>query len=278
MTTESASLFGPAGTMIGIVTPPSAEARKDVAILMFNAGVLPRIGPRRMNVKLARALAAAGHVCCRFDLSGQGDSRGAATAVDFSTQALHDIQAAMNHLETTHGIRRFALVGVCSGAVHCFKAAQHDRRVVGALMFDGHSYHTRWSRAVRHWARFREASWPGVLASARRLLRAGSGNGDISNEAQGRGTRWSTNNPPRDQFIAALQAIVDRGARMLFVYSGSAIEYYSYAGQFRHAFGKEPFINEVGVAFRPDIDHTFVSLQAQQGLIQLTLEWADRLG
>jgi hypothetical protein len=41
---------------------------------MFNMGANHRIGPRRINVKLARVLAARGVSSLRFDLGGVGDS------------------------------------------------------------------------------------------------------------------------------------------------------------------------------------------------------------
>ncbi len=49
--------FGPDDRMLGIWTPAQGDPAP-VACLLFNAGVIHRIGPHRINVKAARALAA----------------------------------------------------------------------------------------------------------------------------------------------------------------------------------------------------------------------------
>ena len=168
--TETPVLFGPEATLVGMVSQPDGAERSAVAFLMFNADLISRIGPHRFNVKLARALAAVGQTSLRFDLSGFGDSRAESTGLDFVAQSVRDIRSAMDFLEQSCGIHRFALFGICSGAVNTFAAALADHRVVGALMLDGHVYRTRWTTPVRRWKRFRAASWRQVAANLQRRL------------------------------------------------------------------------------------------------------------
>ena len=54
---ETPMLFGPDGALVGVLTQPAPAEGADLAFLMFNAGVISRKGPHRMNVKLARARA-----------------------------------------------------------------------------------------------------------------------------------------------------------------------------------------------------------------------------
>lgn len=276
--TETPLVFGPDASLVGVLTQPVGAMRANLAFLTFNAGVIPRLGPHRLNVKLARTLARAGETSFRFDLSGQGDSRNALnTEGDFWAQAVRDLRSAMDHLEQNFGIRHFALIGICSGAVNAFAAARADARVVGALMFDGHWYGSRWARPVRHWKRLGNLSWSEVFATGLRRLtgmvtpKAASPEGEPAPGLSGPA------NPPREEFVRAVQALADRQVALFFMYSGSSIEYYSYAGQFRDAFGREAFFDKVRCDFRPDLDHTLISLAAQQRMIDVVTGWVPEV-
>jgi hypothetical protein len=248
--------------------------------LLFNAGVIPRFGPHRINVKLARALAAAGSVSMRFDLSGQGDSRGSIADGDFRAQGVRDIRAAMDYLEQQHGLRRFALVGICSGAVNAYWASLADERVVGVLMVDGFWYRSRWTLVVRHWKRFRAASWGAAGAALwrrlARLLRLQEPGRTMPRADLFEGDAGAAN-PPRAEFAAAMRALTARGVAVFFLYTGSMIDFYSYAAQFRHVFGGEPFADLVRCDYRPDIDHTFASIDTQQRFVELVKDWSASL-
>jgi hypothetical protein len=73
--TEQAVLLGPRRTLVGIVTRPLVPPDPAVpAVVIFNTGIVHRVGHNRMYVTLARMLATAGRVTVRFDQSGLGDS------------------------------------------------------------------------------------------------------------------------------------------------------------------------------------------------------------
>ncbi len=263
--------FGPDNALVGVLTRPDHEAIP-LAFVVFNAGVVSRQGPHRINVKLARALARYGVSTLRFDLGGLGDSRGIPADGDFRTAALRDLRLAMDHLEREHGLRHFAMLGNCSGAVHAYWAAQADSRIVGVMMFDGYWYRTRWTRWVRHWKRFRSLPWGAIGAALqRRLLRHGRPvPAATSSEAEG---DQAAANPPKAQFAAAIQSLVDRGTEVYLVYSGSVVDYYSYAGQFRQVFAEHAFMSKVRTAFLPDVDHTLLPLAGQKRMIDLVIDW-----
>ena len=271
--TETPVLFGTDTSLVGVLTRPDSITSSAVAYLMFNAGVLARIGPHRLHVKLARSLAEAGESSLRFDLSGQGDSRSAMTGSDYRAQAVRDIRDAMDHLESRFGFRHFALIGICSGAVNSFAAAREDTRIVGVLMFDGHNYSSRWSRPVRHWKRFRATGWASATAGLRRrltaLLRsdAAPGREELVEQAD------PSANPPRAEFARALQGLVDRSVAVFLIYSGTVIDYYSYANQFRDVFGREAFFRHVRCELHTAIDHTLISLEAQRRMITVVRDW-----
>lgn len=241
---------------------------------LFNAGVLSRIGPHRMNVKLARALARRGIASLRFDLLGHGDSRGGDAAGNLKPRATMDIIAAMDQLQRDFGINRYAVLGICSGAVNAFAAAHVDPRIVGLMMFDGHWYRSRWTLPVRHWKRLRSLS---AYEIAAKLWNRATGSRPSAPPVAAElfDARSPQANPPRAKFAASLHALVTRGVVAHFVYSGSVLDFYSYANQFRDTFGKEPFFPKVQCHFRPNIDHTFVSLESQRRMIELVENWID---
>ena len=275
---ETPVMFGPQTGLIGILAQPlPSDPAPVVAFLMFNAGVLPRVGPHRLNVKLARALAHAGQTSLRFDLAGQGDSARAIDTDDSWVQATRDIRCAMDHLEQNFGIHRFGLIGICFGAVSALTVAQVDPRVAGVLMFDGHWYPTRWSRPVRHWKRLRNLSLLGATAAAWRRVSGMTGALSKPSTPVGHDDGSASGNPPRAEFVRTMQTLADRRVATFFVYSGSVIEYYSYAKQFRDAFAKEAFFGKVRCDFRPDIDHTFISLDAQRQMIELVTGWVPEV-
>jgi pimeloyl-ACP methyl ester carboxylesterase len=240
---------------------------------MFNAGVLPRIGPHRINVKIARALADRGVAALRFDLAGHGDSRSSAVEGDYRRQAAAALSAAMECVQRELGISRFIVIGICSGAMHAFRVAEVDRRVVGLLLFDGHWYRTIWTKPVRHWKRFRTVGVLRTISALRRRMRQGK---DMSGGEAIDDRGWS-GQPTKEEFASSLEEIDARGVSVLVVYSRLMIDegLYSYAAQFRHAFNGRNFVDTVRVELRPDFDHTLTSLLSQREYIAMVDEWVS---
>lgn len=272
---ETPILFGAQSNLFGVITQPAGGPSTSLAFLTFNAGVIPRIGPHRLNVKLARALALEGETSLRFDLAGQGDSRSVHSQGDYMSQAMSDLRSAMDHLQHRHGIRRFALIGICSGAASGLAMAVADPRIVGVLMYDGYWYRSRWTRLVRHWKRLRTSSPSNILAGLKRL--AGKLFASRANAAGPVGIYGDSSNLPRAQFIESVQALADRKVATFFIYGGSVIEYYSYGNQFRDVFGREKFFDKVRCDFHPDLDHTLISLAAQRRMIEIIKGWVPEV-
>ena len=269
--TEQPLLFGPDGTLLGILTRPVRQS-VPVACLIPNSGLIHRVGPHRFGVKLARALAADGMTTLRLDLAGVGDSKAAAASTDYRAQASRDLRAAMDMIEREHGIRRFIVFGICSGAVNGYWAAVADPRIVGLLMYDGFWYRSRWTKLVRYWKRFKALSWGEMSQSLSRNLKAQTG--PKATDGGGIFSSWDMANPSREEFIRSTQSLVDRGVSLFMLYGGTVLEFYSYTGQFRDTFKGQPFLDKVRCDFHPDIDHTVTTVAAQQKMIGLAGEWA----
>ncbi len=109
--------------LFGIAARGRSHARR--AVILLDAGAVPRVGPSRLYVTLARRLAAHGDLVLRLDQSGLGDSAprpGSSEHVVYSEHAVADVGVAVSWARE-RGVREVAVVGLCSGAYHALKAA-----------------------------------------------------------------------------------------------------------------------------------------------------------
>ena len=259
---ERSIAFGEGGGLIGTVCLPAATPTSEngVGQILFNAGIVHRIGPHRINVKLARMLAARGIASIRFDLSGLGDSANASGNLPFEKQAVADIRSAMDALEREANVHRFVLLGFCSGGWHSYATALVDDRLAGILLYDAYYYLT-W----RSW-------WFRRLASIRRQGLAKTVGGWVGRQLAAR-LRWSrpggiaagpewprqryglVRAPPKAEFAGALRKIHGKGTKVAVMYSGGSSNY-TYGDQFHDAFRATGVMEFVHFAHFPEIGHT----------------------
>jgi hypothetical protein len=264
--------FGPEDSLIGVFNDAGGGAA--ICCLLINAGVVARVGPNRLNVKIARALAARGIASIRFDLAGLGDSKPPSRAASYQDQAALDMRAAMDYVEKAGGPRRFAVFGICSGAVNALRGGLADTRLEGILMLDGFWYHTRWSEPIRLWKRLRMKSFADFWSALWRRLGRATGVGQAAaGESVDLFSVDGSGNPPKQEFARDLNAITERGVDVFFLYTGSVPHQVSYAGQLRDAFPGEPFTRRVRCELHDDLDHTAVPLHAQRKLLALIGDW-----
>jgi len=108
--------------------PPS------VGVVVVVGGPQTRVGSHRQFVLLARALAAAGIACLRFDYRGMGDSVGEPR--DFE-RVSDDIGAAVAALRTrSPSIKHVVLWGLCDGATASAFHAADDPAISGLVMLN----------------------------------------------------------------------------------------------------------------------------------------------
>jgi hypothetical protein len=274
---EQVVFFGPDKGLLGILSP--GETGGDLCCLLANAGVIHRIGPHRINVKLARVLEGEGIASIRFDLSGLGDSRAAASSVAYTEQSVLDLRAAMDFAEREHGFKRFLIFGICSGAVNAHRAALDDPRVAGLFLLDGYWYTTRWTRPVLLWSRLRAHSFKSLLGKVLRKLSGGKKREAATGEFK-KVEMFPTDNSgnlPKAQFAAEMNAMTARGVDVFFLYSGSVDDIVSYENQLRDAFRGEDFIRRVRIERHADVDHTAMTQHSQRTIERLVREWAARI-
>jgi alpha-beta hydrolase superfamily lysophospholipase len=113
--TETSCQFGDHRQLVGVVSEPATCERR-IGFVLVNAGVVPKVGPFRLYVQLARRLAGAGIVTLRFDLGGIGDSQQGYSNQPLKARTTLEIRAAVDHLTERYSLDGIVIGGLCSGA------------------------------------------------------------------------------------------------------------------------------------------------------------------
>jgi hypothetical protein len=266
--------FGPDQALLGILTEPEPAALKaDLPdVILLNAGLLHHVGQNRLNVLLARQLSRSGYATFRFDFSGIGDSRLQTGAAPVRERNVKEVQAVIDYLERSRGKHEFVLIGLCTGADNAHRAAVADPRVRGIVMLDGYSYPT----ATYFIRRFRNklfglSHWRDFLAGMikRWISRSRRGGPET---AESVAYFWIL--PRKSQAERELRELVERGVRMLQIFSGSNIGY-NYPAQYADSFRKVDFDGLLQVSYIEDADHTYSMQRDREHLISVIAAWCD---
>ena len=274
---ERAILFGAHLGLVGIVCEPAQAPAVRRGVLLANVGTNHRVGPYRLWVELARTLAAAGWYVLRFDQAGLGDSAprpGASTAGDDGTV---DLSEAMAWLADNLAVEQFVLIGLCSGVDAAHRLATDDARVVGAAFIDGYSYPTRGWRLRRHTVRYLQgARWFGFARRRlRRVLTGGRTRGELATVGQ---QLFDRRDPPEAEFRREVSAMTSRGARLLFVFTGTVDQRYNARDQLFETLGAAAPAAAVEVDLCREADHVFSGVETRRALVARLADWTERLG
>jgi pimeloyl-ACP methyl ester carboxylesterase len=266
MVRESGVRFGAGRGLVGIVSEAANGAMNEesTGVIILNAGLVHRVGPNRLHVRLARSFAERGYPVLRFDLSGIGDSEPGRSTVPAADRWVIETREAMDHLAGAMGVRRFVAIGSCSGAVVAYRTAIADERVarLGLINPNGptllrhfmrtaSSHPNTWRRLLRGRARLR-AQYAGIVRRARGPERPVQSAADA---------------------IADLRALGTRAVEMLLVLSewDPSLDYYRHV--LRHR------IDAAGVAVQchivPGADHQMSVVENQRSLARILEEWIE---
>lgn len=269
--TEEILQFGDDARLFGILTLPSLplhQTQKLPVFVFLSCGVLHRVGPLRLYVRLARALAQMGFSSLRVDLTGRGDSPGRPDLRN-EQSLIADHKEIVSILEARLGQSQFVLAGLCSGADNALMLAQADQRVIGLLLMDPTVYPDDGYRVRKFFQR---------LASPARYMNP------VNYVSWLRLWAERLKDPPvvigipptRAQLRGAFQAICERKGRALSVFSstGEKEGYCKRLGQLgrtNHLPGYEQYCTE---RFFPTAGHTFDVEQHRRRLMDEVKEWA----
>lgn len=255
--------------LVAIATDPQVP-RPVPPVLIVNAGVIHRIGPHRLHVRLARRLAALGHRVLRMDLSGIGDSGPVPDRVDFRVSAVADIGTALHDLTAgTDGPAQAIVFGLCSGADNALAAAAEDPRIVGLALVDPPAYATPQARRRALLARLREPGfWARLPAKLARRLRPARAAADAP------GVDGRRAPPSQADYGRLLRGLADRGVRVLSLYTAVQGVRCNHPDQLFEAF--PDLRGRIDVQRFPAANHTFTALDQQAALVEAVADWCAR--
>ena len=257
-------------TLLAIASAPPTT-RGAPAVLLVNAGVIHRIGPHRLHVRLARRLAQAGHPALRMDLSGIGDSGAVPDQLSFRASSVADIRTTIDHIAAGDPAASAIVFGICSGADNALAAAEADPRIVGLVLIDPPCYVSTPARLRALRSRLRDpAFWATLPAKLLNRLRARlSPPAEAANAPSG-----GRQPPPLEDYRRQLTGLVARGVRILSVYSSAQGARYNHADQLYEWFPE--LRGKLDSLYYPDANHTFTGVAQQTALISAVTDWCQR--
>jgi pimeloyl-ACP methyl ester carboxylesterase len=273
---EQAVLLGERKSLIGILSQSSTPDAGLPAVVILNAGIVHRVGPNRMFVVLARRLAAMGHTVLRFDFSGIGDSDTRNDGREPLEATLADLREVLDGLESTRGIRKVILVGLCSGADHAVIYAGDDPRITGIVMIDPTIPPTLKHRIIHLAGRvFRSRPWV-LLATLRHplLLRAMRRRRAEAAAEDGEYRRPDAGSPEVRAFLQQAYAKAHAaGVHFLTVLTGDLGSMHNYREQLLDAFPTVPLKERMDLEYYRRADHTFTAEADREWLLGRIEKW-----
>lgn len=232
-------------------------------VLIPNSGLVHHVGTCRSSVELARFLASHGILVCRVDLPNLGDSgpRFDRLQMDEAARTVQELTAVIDQVQTMFSVDQVVVYGLCSGSQNGFKVAVQDSRVIGLFGVD-HFGFQNWSYRLVHYARqaLRLKPW---LNRLKKLLKL-----DVKQSMQveavdlgGGDFVWQY--PPKEVIEEGYRALVARGVKMHYVYTGDWSGEYNHRRQFFLMHSSVDFKGLVRVDYCPKMSHILAEPNSQ---------------
>lgn len=265
---ERAISFGESGSLFGILGSPEVPDPRRPAVLIPNTGVIHRVGPSRMHVELARALAAAGVVSLRLDHVGLGDSEPVPGRSDVDSAP--ELCSAMDALDARNIADGYIIIGAHNGAHEAHQAARVDPRLIGAVFLDGYIHSTPRAWLNRTMARLTERSRSLPAAPVGVSLTPQSGH--ALHDALPSEIHYY-DPPSHERMQADLVEFMRQQLALLYIYTGDVEQYYNYAAQLIDAFPLLRGYRRLTVRHIPEADQRFIRRATREALIDVLVDW-----
>lgn len=272
---EQVCAFGDNSTLIGVYTPPANTASSQPCAVFLTAGLLHHVGPTRLHVEMARALSQQNVAGLRFDLSGIGDSETSSMGGYFMERSVHEIRQAMDFLQEQYGHERFVLIGLCSGADDALATAQQDNRVSGIVLLNGYAYKAGlfFINRLKIFYFPRLFMWQKVRRKLITLVRRDNNSVKEEKTALAELDDDYRYIPPQQETADSLQKLANSKADLLFVYTGSEHDEYTYQGQLYAMFPKLRGNAHVSERYLKAADHTLILKSDRVAVTGWVCEW-----
>ena len=281
---EHTTLLGPTKSLVGVVTEPSEDTCLDnnLAVMLLNSGLIHRVGPNRLYVKIARMLAELGVNSIRYDFSNVGDSQARRDNLPAQDLAFIEPQEVMNDLAERKGFEKFILIGICSGAFCSFKTACKDPRVIGVVIINPGYFSSDTDMPtyvlIKHYltkSLFSPKAWLNLFSGRvayKRLF-----NVILSQFTMGSARSNKEGAAVVDSIKSGIESLIDRNVQILFIFSEEdrSVDYLSVVlgRNMREMKSEGPIQSEL----IPGADHLFTKLSDQQRVLKILESWMLKL-
>lgn len=195
--------------------------------------------------------------------------------------ALQDVQHAVTFLAESRGATRFLVVGLCSGANYGIQTAFTDPRVTGVIAIDPAVARTRRSSMLHLARRMKHMATIRALLTLRHPVfqRAFGGRRSMAaaKAAAGQSEQRAETTAMTPVALAgisdALNQTLDRGTRLLLVFTGGVNHVYNYQNQLFDLLPDVDFRNLLTLHYMPQTDHTVSDLASRRELMQTVALW-----
>jgi len=257
--------FGEGGRLFGILTLPSMPPRnaRELPVFVFlSGGLLHRVGPYRLHVRLGRELAQMGFSSLRVDLAGMGDSPPRPGLTSRESVAA-DFAEILGVLDSRLGRRPLVLAGLCTGADNAAHLALKEPRVIGMIMLDPISFPDRSIRARAVIVKYTNPA--NYVAALKRRVKG------LPKSVDPLALR---DLPTREQLRTAFELIRERGGRVLSVFTRYALGYYNQPGQLGRVLSVNGYQHFCTELYWPQVDHTYTLEIHRRRLMEVIKTWA----
>lgn len=290
--------------MAGVICRPDLPTTSDLpGVVLLSPGLLHRVGPNRIYVKLARSLAEAGYNVLRFDFSGQGESPPRTDNLPLQVRAIAETGAAIDHLIERVGCRNVVLIGHCSGAVFGLMSAFTDERIAGVVSISPEGGDEDWvefdrrKKEARYYANY---YGKGALADAGRWKRLLTGRADYASIARnvfrnivwyrvtvqayrlrsvrGASVKSADERPEVREFKDGLRSLAERQLPIILIHPDQSAGRELLRALLGDTIEEARRTGNVQIAVIPASDHMFTPLAAQRELILTIQEWLGQTG
>lgn len=252
-------------------------------IVQFNAGVLHRSEPYRLNTELARKAAQLGFHSVRFDVAGNGDAE-VRDGLDENESVMRDWYAVRQSIEQRLGQRKYLFMGLCSGADNSIKVASQVQETVGLILLDptppvgsidNRSVFKNKLRNPWFWLRLPL----NVCKSLFKTKVEESSDGTIADyHYEGLPLQYGNRALPSEAELSEVMHKVSSAGGILSVFTSYSSQVISSERQLADFFDlsdkqREHFVE----AYFPDMEHLFALAEHRKMLLRLVSEWLSAL-
>jgi hypothetical protein len=176
-----------------------------------------------------------------------------------------DVEEAMLTLKKQRGLSRCVLVGFCSSVDAAHAVGSKNPDVSGVIYLEGYQYPTRqyYLRYPKRllsrdrWERLLRLRYPKLFGEPESL-------NDRSLEAE---RVYVRDYPTQAKFARDLRGMVERGVKLLFIYSGGDTNY-AYKNQLFDFTGSPDLAGKLELEFYENADHTFFLVRDRERVMR----------